>query len=100
MFSAFLKTLYSKWTLDGKLFLDFWEQSGILERVMERVMSLPFAIGDIVEVDVNKTSPSNFPGSLAGRKAIVETMGINWIKIVFTDNQWTLTIAPDMFKKV
>jgi len=67
---------------------------------MQRAISLPFAIGDIVEVDVNKTEPNNFPGSLAGRKAIVETMGINWIKIVFTDNQWSLTIAPDMFKKV
>jgi len=67
---------------------------------MQRAMPLPFAIGDIVEVDINKTEPSNFPGSLAGRKAIVKTMGINWIKIVFTDNQWSLTIAPDMFKKV
>jgi len=63
-------------------------------------MSLPFAIGDIVEVDTEKTHPNNFPGTLVGRKAVVDTMGLNWIKIVFTDTQWALTIAPDMFKKV
>ena len=63
-------------------------------------MSLPFSIGDIVEVDQEKAHPNDFLGTLVGRRAVVRTMGINWIKIVFTDNEWTLTIAPDMFKKV
>ncbi len=63
-------------------------------------MNLPFSIGDIVEVDIEKAHPNDFPGTLAGRYAVVKAMGINWIKIRFTDNQWALTIAPDMFKKV
>jgi len=61
--------------------------------------SLPFAIGDIVEVDTDKIHPNDFPGTLAGRKAVVETMGINWIQIKFIDNRGSLRIAPDMFKK-
>ena len=67
---------------------------------MDKTTSLPFAIGDLVEVDEEKVESDTFLANMIGVPALVITMGLDWIKVVFIKTQWTLTIAPDMFKKV
>jgi len=63
-------------------------------------MDLPFSIGDIIEVDRNKMDIPNFPTECVGRHAKVETMGINWIKVVFADNNSRAILSCNMCKRV
>tara|TARA_Y100000296_G_C5076714_1_gene207709 strand:- start:120 stop:353 length:234 start_codon:yes stop_codon:yes gene_type:complete len=62
-------------------------------------MSLPFSIGDIVEVDEEKVSSDAFLADLVGKRAVVKTMGLRWIKIKFADKAHGITVAASKFKK-
>ena len=62
-------------------------------------MSLPFSIGDIVEVDEEKVSSDAFLADLVGKKAVVKTMGLRWIKIKFADKAYGVTVPASKFKK-
>jgi predicted RNA-binding protein associated with RNAse of E/G family len=62
-------------------------------------MSLPFKIGDVVEVDEEKLSSDVFLADLVGKRAVVETMGLRWIKVKFTDKTYAITVSANKFKK-
>jgi len=63
-------------------------------------MSLPFSIGDIVEV--NQTTSLEEPGltQLVGQRGRVETMGLRWVKVSFEGTAQKIIISSDKLKKV
>ena len=63
-------------------------------------MSLPFRIGDIVEIDKEKilTEPSLV--ELVGERGTVKTMGVSWVKIVFENCAGTFVISNDKVKRI
>jgi len=68
-------------------------------------MSLPFRIGDVVEIDEEKIHGED--GLVArvlvdfvGRQAVVKTMGITWVKVAFEGNPGNFVISSDKLKKV
>ena len=63
-------------------------------------MSLPFSIGDIVEIDEEKVFTEPVLTELLGRKGKVETMGISWVKISFEDGLRNFIVSADKLKKV
>jgi predicted RNA-binding protein associated with RNAse of E/G family len=63
-------------------------------------MSLPFRIGDVVEIDEEKIFTDPDLVGLVGRQAIVKTMGLRWVKISFEGSPSTLVISNDNLKKV
>ena len=63
-------------------------------------MSLPFSIGDVVEVDEEKIHAEPALISFVGRPAIVKTMGLMWVKITFEGASRAFIISNDKLKKV
>jgi hypothetical protein len=63
-------------------------------------MSLPFSIGDIVEIDEKKIFTEPELAEFLGRKGKVETMGISWVKISFEDNLRNFIVSSDKLRKV
>ena len=63
-------------------------------------MSLPFSIGDMVEIDEEKIFTEPALVELLGRKGKVETMGISWVKISFEDNLRNIIVSSDKLRKV
>jgi len=63
-------------------------------------MSLPFSIGDIVEVkeEVAPTDPLLL--DLLGQRGKVETMGISWVKVSFNDQSRRFIISSDKLRRV
>jgi small-conductance mechanosensitive channel len=54
--------------------------------------SLPFSIGDIVEINEECISDDPTLSDLLGQRGRVETMGISWVKISIGDR-------PQRFKR-
>ena len=63
-------------------------------------MSLPFSIGDIVEIDEEKIFAEPDLAELLGRKGRVETMGIRWVKLSFEDSPRNFIVSSDKLRKV
>jgi hypothetical protein len=63
-------------------------------------MSLPFHIGDVVEIDEEKIFTDPDLIGLVGRQAIVKTMGLMWVKITFEGTSRGFIISNDKLKKV
>ena len=63
-------------------------------------MSLPFSIGDIVEIDEEKIFAEPDLAELLGRKGRGETMGIRWVKISFKDSPRNFIVSSDKLRKV
>jgi hypothetical protein len=63
-------------------------------------MSLPFRIGDVVEIDEEKTVTDSALEPFTGRRAIVKTMGISWVKVEFEGGPTACIISSDSLKKV
>ena len=63
-------------------------------------MSLPFSIGDIVEIDEEKILTDPALVDFVGRQAIVKTMGLRWVKVTFEGNPGGFVISSDKLKKV
>jgi predicted thioesterase len=62
-------------------------------------MSLPFAIGDVVEIDEKMLVDPTLE-RFAGRRATVKTMGISWVKVAFEGEHASFIISNDNLKKV
>ena len=63
-------------------------------------MSLPFRIGDVVEIDEEKILTDPALVDFVGRQAIVKTMGLRWVKVAFEGNPGGFVISSDKLKKV
>ena len=63
-------------------------------------MSLPFRIGDVVEIDEEKILAEPALADFVGRPAVVKTMGLRWVKIAFEDTPRAFIISNDKLKKV
>ena len=68
-------------------------------------MSLPFCIGDVVEIDEEKIHGDDGPVArvlldFVGRRCVVKTMGISWVKVAFDGNPGNFIISSDKLKKV
>tara|TARA_R110000824_G_scaffold401474_3_gene612307 strand:+ start:585 stop:812 length:228 start_codon:yes stop_codon:yes gene_type:complete len=63
-------------------------------------MSLPFSIGDMVEVDEEKILTDPDLVDFVGRQAVVKTMGLRWVKIAFEGSPGPLVILNEKLKKV
>jgi len=63
-------------------------------------MSLPFSIGDMVEIDEEKIFTEPELVALLGRKGKVRTMGISWVKISFEDSPRNFIVSSDKLRKV
>ena len=63
-------------------------------------MSLPFSIGDMVEIDEEKIFTEPALAKFLGRKGRVETMGIRWVKISFEDSPQNFIVSSDKLRKV
>ena len=63
-------------------------------------MSLPFRIGDVVEIDEEKIHAEPALASFVGMPAIVKTMGLMWVKITFEGTPRAFIISNDKLKKV
>ena len=63
-------------------------------------MSLPFRIGDVVEIDEEKILTDSTLVDFVGRQAIVKTMGLRWVKVAFEGNPGGFVISSDKLKKV
>jgi len=62
-------------------------------------MSLPFRIGDVVEID-EKMFVDPALERFAGQRATVKTMGISWVKVAFEGERTSFIISNDNLKKV
>ena len=63
-------------------------------------MSLPFRIGDIVEIDKEKALTEPSLVELVGELGKVETMGISWVKVSFSSQSRRLIISSDKLRRV
>ena len=63
-------------------------------------MSLPFCIGDIVEVNKEKISTEPALADFLGMKGRVETMGLRWVRVSFEGVPRGFVISSDQLKKV
>ena len=63
-------------------------------------MSLPFSIGETVEINHEKidTDPELIP--FVGRRGKVETMGLRWVKVHFENEPRRFIISTDKLKGV
>jgi len=62
--------------------------------------SLPFAIGDIVEINEDCISDAPTLADLVGQRGRVETMGISWVKITIGEKPRRLIISADKLRRV
>ncbi len=63
-------------------------------------MSLPFAIGDMVEVDKEKIENDPELAHFVGRQGKVETMGLLWVKVNFQDESRSFIISTANLRSV
>jgi len=63
-------------------------------------MSLPFRIGDIVEIDKEKALTEPSLVELVGERGTVKTMGVSWVKITFENCACGIVISNDKIKRV
>ena len=63
-------------------------------------MSLPFRIGDVVQLDEEKILTDPGLVHLVGQQAVVKTMGLRWVKVAFEGNPGGFIISSDKLKKV
>ena len=63
-------------------------------------MSLPFSIGDIVEVNEELEPTEPLLLELVGERGKVETMGISWVKVSFNSQSRRLIISSDKLRRV
>ena len=62
--------------------------------------SLPFSIGDIVEINEECISDDRTLADLLGQTGRVETMGINWVKISIGERPQRFIISADKLRRV
>jgi len=63
-------------------------------------MSLPFRIGDVVEVDAEKILTAPELRDFVGRPGVVKTMGLEWVKITFEGVACPRIVSNDKLKRV
>jgi|TARA_Y100000310_G_scaffold196157_1_gene196203 predicted RNA-binding protein associated with RNAse of E/G family len=63
-------------------------------------MSLPFRIGDVVEIDEEKIHTDPSLVNFVGQQAVVKTMGIRWVKVAFEGSPGGFVISSNNLKKV
>ena len=63
-------------------------------------MSLPFRIGDVVEINEEKILTESALIDFVGQRAVVKTMGLRWVKVAFEGNPGGFVISSDKLKKV
>jgi len=63
-------------------------------------MSLPFSIGDIVEVREELEAPEPLLLEFLGEQGKVETMGISWVKVSFHNQNRRIIISTDKLRRV
>jgi hypothetical protein len=63
-------------------------------------MSLPFRIGDVVEVDQDKILVDPTLVEFVGERGTVKTMGISWVKILFEKHARSHVFSNDKIKRV
>ena len=63
-------------------------------------MSLPFSIGDMVEIDEGKIENEPELVQFLGRPAKVETMGLLWVKVSFQDENRSFIISTAKLRSV
>ena len=56
-------------------------------------MSLPFRIGDVVEINEEKIFIEPTLEELVGERGIVKTMGISWVKVAFENCSRSLVVC-------
>ena len=62
--------------------------------------SLPFSIGDIVEINEECISDDPTLSDLLGQRGRVETMGISWVKISIEDKRQSFIISANKLRRV
>ena len=62
--------------------------------------SLPFSIGDIVEINEDCISDAPTLVDLVGLRGKVETMGISWVKISIEDKRQSFIISANKLRRV
>ena len=65
-----------------------------------RTMSLPFRIGDSVELDEREIGDEPRLAEFVGERGTVRTMGISWIGVAFERCVHSLVISNDKVKRV
>jgi uncharacterized membrane protein YheB (UPF0754 family) len=63
-------------------------------------MSLPFCIGDIVEIDEEKIFIEPALEEFIGERGTVKTMGVSWVKVAFESCSRGFVISNDKVKRV
>ena len=63
-------------------------------------MSLPFSIGDIVEVNEDLEPTDTLLLEFVGEQGKVETMGISWVRVSFNNQSRRITISSDKLRRV
>tara|TARA_Y100000034_G_C6873229_1_gene398986 strand:+ start:1507 stop:1722 length:216 start_codon:yes stop_codon:yes gene_type:complete len=63
-------------------------------------MSLPFRIGDIVEIDEEKIFIEPALEEFVGERGTVKTMGVSWVKVAFESCSRSFVISNDKVKRV
>ena len=63
-------------------------------------MSLPFSIGDIVEVREELEATEPLLLEFLGEQGKVETMGISWVKVSFHSQSRRIIISADKLRRV
>ena len=63
-------------------------------------MSLPFRIGDVVEIDEEKILTDSELARFVGHAGVVKTMGLRWVKIAFEGRSGAFIVSNDKLKKV
>jgi predicted RNA-binding protein associated with RNAse of E/G family len=63
-------------------------------------MSLPFSIGDVVEIDREKILTEPSLAEFVGQQGVVKTMGIKWVRVAFEDQPHGFVISSDKLRRV
>jgi small-conductance mechanosensitive channel len=63
-------------------------------------MSLPFSIGDIVEVNGVSSPTEPLLTELLGQRGKVETMGLRWVKVSFEGMSRRFVIPSSQLRKI
>ena len=66
----------------------------------ERKMSLPFSIGDVVEVIEEKIFIEPALEEFIGERGTVKTMGVSWVKVAFETCSRSFVISNDKVRRV
>jgi hypothetical protein len=63
-------------------------------------MSLPFRIGDIVEIDEEKIFTEPGLAEFVGERGTVKTMGVSWVKVTFESFAHGLVLSNDKVRRI